>query len=114
MTALRILFLFVATLCWTNAIIIAANGMLAGNGGSVLAVSLSVALVYAAIGLLIFLVQRHLLRTLSLVSAQAPAFASLSRLAICLAVGATGLGLVMLISLWAIIQRMREGCFIFG
>lgn len=114
MTALRILFLFVATLCWTNAIMIAGNGLVAGGGGSVLGVSLTVALIYATIGLLIFLVQRHLLRALSLVPAREPASASLGRLAICLAAGAAALGLVMLTSLWAITQRMLDGYAIFG
>jgi len=113
MTTLRILFLLVAALCWMNAIIIAINGSTAG-GGSALGVSLAVAIVYAAIGLLIFLVQRHLLRTLALVPAGEPASASLGRLAACLAAGAAALGLVMLMSLWAITQRMLEGYAIFG
>jgi hypothetical protein len=69
MTGPRIFFLFVAALCWTNATIIAANGILARSSGSVLGVSLRMALIYGAIGLLIFLVQPHLLHAPSLVSA---------------------------------------------
>lgn len=114
MTALRILFLFVATLCWTNASIIAVNGLVADGDSSVVGVSLGVALIYAAIGLLIFLVQRHLLQALCLIPTGEPASTSLGRLAACLAVGAVALGLVMLMSLWAITQRMLEGYAIFG
>lgn len=113
MTTLRILFLLVAALCWANAAIIAVNGLMAG-GGSVWGVSLVVAIVYAAIGLLIFLVQRHLFQALSLIPAGEPASASLGRLATCLAAGAAALGLVMLMSLWAITQRMLGGYAIFG
>lgn len=110
---MRILFLLVAALCWTHAIVIAVNGWMAGDG-SALGVSLVVAIVYAAIGVLIFLIQRHLFQALSLIPAGEPASVSLGRLTACLAAGAATLGLVMLISLWAITQRMLEGYAIFG
>lgn len=110
---LRVFFLVVVTLCWLNAIIIAANGWLVGGAG-VLSISLSVALVYAAIGLVVFFIQKYLLRTLSQVLATSSAFVSLRRLAASLAIGAAALGLVMALSLFAIIARIGEGYAIFG
>ncbi|MGH6614959.1 hypothetical protein [Sphingomonas sp.] len=111
MAVLRTIFLLVAALCWINALIIAANGVVMGGNSAVLLISLAVASIYALIGLLIFFTQLYLLR----VRRQArDADVPLRRLTLCLMVGAVGLGLVMLLSLFAITERISEGMAIFG
>jgi membrane protein YdbS with pleckstrin-like domain len=111
MAVLRTIFLLVAALCWINALIIAANGAVMGGNSAVLLISLAVASIYALIGLLIFFTQLYLLRA----RRQArDADVPLRQLTLCLMVGAVGLGLVMLLSLLAITERIGEGMAIFG
>lgn len=111
MAVLRMIFLLVAALCWANALIIAGNGAVMSDGSAVLLISLTVAMVYALIDTLTFFIQLYLMRVLNQAR---DAAAPLRRLTLCLVLGTLSVGLVMLLSLSAIAQRIGEGVAIFG
>lgn len=109
----RILFPLVSALCWANALIVAGDGVRAGPG-KVLAISLVVASIYALLGLIGFFVGRHMTRLSAAISGDSPAAAALRGLRVWLTIGAAGLGLVMVLSLTALAQRLGEGSHVFG
>ena len=104
-----------AALCWLNAVIIAGNGVLMATQTQALTVSLVVALVYALIGWLQFKMQQHLFRLGDLSAPEgARRHAALRGLTFFSALFSAGIVLVMLVSLSAVLSRMREGYAIFG
>ena len=104
-----------AALCWLNAVIIAGNGVLMATQTQALTVSLVVALVYALIGWLQFKIQQHLFRLWDLPAPEdARRHAALRGLTFFSALFSAGIVLVMLVSLSAVLSRMREGYAIFG
>lgn len=109
----KILFPLVSALCWINALVIAGDGVRAGPG-MVLTISLVVASIYALLGLIGFFVGRHLVRLSTARVDDRAAAGALRGLRLWLGIGAAGLGLVMLLSLTALAQRLGEGVHVFG
>ena len=104
--------LLAAALAWLNAAIIAIDGAFVASTRQAIAVSLIVATLYALLGFLQFKMQQHLFR---LWAASAPcAHPSLFSLTVYNGLLSSGVVLVMLLSLSAVISRLREGFAIFG
>ena len=104
--------LLAAALAWLNAAIIAFDGAFVASTRQAIAVSLIVATLYALLGFLQFKMQQHLFR---LWAASEPcAHPSLFSLTVYNGLLSGGVVLVMLLSLSAVISRLREGFAIFG
>ena len=113
--AAQAVMVLAAALCGLNAVIIAGNGVLMATQTQALTVSLVVALVYALIGWLQFKMQQHLFRLWELPAPEgARQHAALRGLTFFSALFSAGIVLVMLLSLSAVLSRMREGYAIFG
>lgn len=107
--------LLAAALCWLNAVIIAGNGVLVATQTQAITVSLVVALVYALIGGVQFKMQQHLFRLWALPAPEdARQHAALRGLTFFSALFSAGIVLLMLLSLSAVLSRIREGHAIFG
>ncbi len=107
--------LLAAALCWLNAVIIAGNGVLVATQTQAITVSVVVALVYALIGGVQFKMQQHLFRLWALPTPEdARQHAALRGLTFFSALFSAGIVLLMLLSLSAVLSRMREGHAIFG
>lgn len=106
--------LLAAALCWLNAAIIAGNGVLVATQTQAITISWVVALVYALIGGVQFKMQQHLFRLWALPAPEGAQLAALRGLTFFSALFSAGIVLLMLLSLSAVLSRIREGHAIFG
>lgn len=110
------IFLSTVGLSWLNAMLVLREGMTAASTHA-LVVSIIVGTLFFLLGLLFFLIQHYLFRTMAEVR-QTNGGARLGRplagLRNCLVASAIGLSLFMLICLTAIFSRFQEGYALFG
>jgi hypothetical protein len=98
-----------------NALVIGVNSAVFSTGWQFAAVGLFVALIYGFIGWLHFFMERHVFQLWFTPGfCPGPAAKPLSRLTCCIGIYSAGVWLVMLTSLYAVIQRISDGYAVFG